>query len=207
MIEEAAHTPLAAWESFYVIVGSSGAALTGLQFVVMALISESPLKGSSGREIDAFGTPVIVHFSAVLLIAAILSSPWQGLSNVSIVLAVCGLVGIIYGLIVVRRARSQTGYAPVFEDWLWHAILPITAYTGLFTSALLLRSYAQRVLFVIGAVSLLLLFIGIHNSWDTVTYIALAVRKHNMNNSEQGEENGQVVTPKPPKARKHKGRK
>src|SRR4029079_13856979 len=100
-------TPLAAWESFYVIVGSSGAALTGLQFVVMALIADSPLKGSSTREIDAFGTPVIVHFGAVLLIAAILSSPWQGLSNVSIVLAVCGLVGIIYGIIIIRRARSQ----------------------------------------------------------------------------------------------------
>ena len=207
MIEEAAHTPLAAWESFYVIVGSSGAALTGLQFVVMALISESPLKGSSTREIDAFGTPVIVHFSAVLLIAAILSSPWQGLSNVSIVLAVCGLVGIIYGLIVVNRARSQTGYAPVFEDWLWHAILPITAYTGLFISALLLRSYAQRVLFVIGSVALLLLFIGIHNSWDTVTYIAIAMRKRSSHNSETVEENEHVVSAKSPKTRKHKARR
>ena len=33
-----APTLFTAWESFYVIVGSSGAALTGLQFVVMALI-------------------------------------------------------------------------------------------------------------------------------------------------------------------------
>ena len=173
----------------------------------MALISESPLKGASGREIDAFGTPVIVHFSAVLLIAAILSSPWQGLVNVSIVLALCGLVGIIYGVIVINRARSQTGYAPVFEDWLWHAILPIAAYTGLFISALLLRSYAQRVLFVIGSVALLLLFIGIHNSWDTVTYITLAVRRQNSRNSEPVEESEQAVIPKPQKARKHKARR
>ncbi|SRR6266851_5054040 len=40
-MQEAARLPLAAWESFYVIVGSSGAALTGLQFVVIALIAES----------------------------------------------------------------------------------------------------------------------------------------------------------------------
>ena len=33
-------SPIAAWESFYVIVGSSGAALTGLQFVVIALTTE-----------------------------------------------------------------------------------------------------------------------------------------------------------------------
>lgn len=40
-MEEAVRSPLVAWESFYVIVGSSGAALTGLQFVVIALIAES----------------------------------------------------------------------------------------------------------------------------------------------------------------------
>jgi hypothetical protein len=31
---------LAEWESFYVIVGSSSAALTGLQFVVIALVAD-----------------------------------------------------------------------------------------------------------------------------------------------------------------------
>src|SRR4051812_768692 len=38
---------LAAWESFYVIVGSSAAALTGLQFVVIALIAETARRSSS----------------------------------------------------------------------------------------------------------------------------------------------------------------
>ena|SRR6266536_4124051 len=65
-MEEAGRSPLVAWESFYVIVGSSGAALTGLQFVVMALIAESSRR-SSGREISAFGTPTVIHFCAVLL--------------------------------------------------------------------------------------------------------------------------------------------
>jgi hypothetical protein len=209
MIEEAAHTPLAAWESFYVIVGSSGAALTGLQFVVMALIAESPIRGSSTREIDAFGTPVIVHFSAVLLIAAILSSPWQGLSNVSIALGVCGLVGMFYGVIVVRRAKRQTGYVPVWEDWLWHAVLPLSAYIALFVSALLLRSYAQRVLFIIGGVSLLLLFIGIHNSWDTVTYIALttkAKRAKSDEHSQPGDDVHQETHSDNVKAQRAKGK-
>ena len=30
-----------------------------------------------------------------------------------------------------------------------------------------------KVLFVVGATALLLLFIGIHNAWDTVAYIAV----------------------------------
>src|SRR5947209_6792396 len=41
IMEEAGLLPLERWESFYVIVGSSAGALTGLQFVVMALIAEA----------------------------------------------------------------------------------------------------------------------------------------------------------------------
>jgi len=175
-MEEAARAPLAAWESFYVIVGSSGAALTGLQFVVMALVADSQ-KPSSSREIDAFGTPTIVHFCAVLLISAILSAPWQGLTSVRLVLSTCALVGVIYGIIIVRRAGSQMGYKPVWEDWLWHAILPMFAYTLLLVSSLLIRSYPQRTLFGIATVTLLLLFVGIHNAWDTVTYVAVVLPK------------------------------
>ena len=171
-MEEAARLPLVAWESFYVIVGSSGAALTGLQFVVIALVAESR-KRSTLKEIDAFGTPTIVHFCAVLLVAAILSAPWRGLLSVSVALAACGLAGVLYGLIVLKRAQRQTGYSPVWEDWLWHVVLPLIAYALLLIAGIFLRSYPRGVLFLVGATELLLLFIGIHNAWDTVTYIAV----------------------------------
>jgi hypothetical protein len=171
-MEEAARSPLIAWESFYVIVGSSGAALTGLQFVVIALIAESRTR-STLQQIDAFGTPTIVHFCAVLLVSAILSAPWPTLSSIGAVLGVCGATGVVYGVVVVIRARRQTGYRPVFEDWLWHTVLPLVAYTLLLVAAVMLRSYPRRVLFVVGATTLLLLFIGIHNAWDTVTFIAV----------------------------------
>jgi hypothetical protein len=169
---EDAHSSLAAWESFYVIVGSSGAALTGLQFVVIALISESQRR-STAREIDAFGTPTIVHFCAVLLVAAILSAPWHALSRVSLALGAVGLAGVVYGGIVVKRAGRQPAYRPVFEDWLWHAVLPLIAYGSILISAVSLRSYPVRTLFVVGGMALLLLFIGIHNAWDTVTFITV----------------------------------
>ena len=69
-----AHDTLLAWENFYIIVGSSAGALTGLQFVVMALAAETEINTDTG-EVDAFGTPTIVHFCAVLLVSAILSMP------------------------------------------------------------------------------------------------------------------------------------
>src|ERR1700674_1680155 len=110
-----AQDTLLAWENFYIIVGSSAGALTGLQFVVMALVTDSPTRTDTGT-IDAFGTPTIVHFCAVLLVSSILSAPWPTLSSIGLVLGVCGAAGVVYTVIVVVRARRQSGYSPVFED-------------------------------------------------------------------------------------------
>src|SRR6266478_2786568 len=99
---------LPAWQNFYVIIGSAAAALTGLMFVVIALIAGTGQRRSSAS-VGAFGTPTVVHFCLALLVAA----------------------------------------------------------------AIVLPGHAVPALFVIGAVTVLLLFIGIHNAWDSVLYIAI----------------------------------
>lgn len=175
-MDEAARVPLAAWESFYVIVGSSAGALTGLQFVVMALIAESRTRSTS-REVAAFGTPTIVHFCAALLIAAILSAPWPALTYASIAVGACGAAGVVYVCLVIRRARRTSHYRPVMEDWVWHTILPLLAYAGLLVAGVILPGRSSAALFVIAVSSLMLVFIGIHNAWDTVTYVAIDLRK------------------------------
>jgi len=163
---------LADWESFYVIVGSSGAALTGLQFVVVALLVDVHRKGTS-REIDTFATPTVMHFCAALLISAILSAPWPGPGGIVLTLAMTGVAGVGYAVLIAVRARRVAGYAPVFEDWLFHVLLPLAAYAIVAAAALLLPARPEPALFAIGGTALLLLFIGIHNAWDTVTYIAI----------------------------------
>ena len=165
-------SPLSAWQTFFFLVGSSGAALTGLQFVVIALIAESNRQPTT-REIETFGTPTILHFCAVLLVSAMLNAPWQGLSRVSYALGACSVAGVVYAVIVVRRARRQKNYRPVFEDWLCHSVLPLIAYTSLLIASLTLTQYPRQALFIIAGTVLLLLFVGIHNAWDTVTYITV----------------------------------
>ena len=113
-----AATELTGWANFYVIVGSSAGALIGLQFVVIALIAETEAAGSM-LEIRAFGTPTIVHFCFVLLIAAIVNAPWPRLVSAAMCLGFCGAAGVGYILLVIRHARRQTGYAPDAEDWSW----------------------------------------------------------------------------------------
>jgi hypothetical protein len=164
---------LSSWESFYVIVGSSGAALTGLSFVVIALVAEAQLR-SSLAEIYTFGTPTVVHFCAAFLISVMMSAPWHGLLTLSVLFGLTGVAGVGYIALVVRRARLQKGYQPVWEDWLWHTVLPLLAYFGIAIAGALLTSHVVGALFTVGAMSVLLLFIGIHNAWDTVTYLAVA---------------------------------
>jgi hypothetical protein len=175
---------LGAWESFYVIVGSASAALTGLMFVVVTLIAERA--GTRSVEASgAFATPTVVHFCAALLIAAILSAPWPALWNAGLFLGMCGLAGVIYSLVIAWRARKQTAYQPVLEDWLWHTIFPFIAYAALLVGAMMLEGNPTPMLFVIGAATVLFLFIGIHNAWDTVTYVAFTDSQSENKNQEQ----------------------
>ncbi len=163
-------TELKGWESFYVIVGSSAGALIGLQFVVVTLISEMPVARRDEQAGGAFATPSVVHFAGVLLLSAILSAPWNGIGTVSVFWGLMGLSGIVYAIIVYRRMRVQTAYKPVFEDWLFHVLLPLLAYATLAVAAYEARSVERAALFLVGGAALLLLFIGIHNAWDAVIY-------------------------------------
>jgi modulator of FtsH protease len=177
---------LAAWNSFYVIVGSSAGALTGLQFVVMTLIAQkAPARADEAHA--AFATPTIVHFGAVLLLSAILSVPWQEVLPVAAVLGLMGLVGIVYMIVVAGRMRVQTAYTTNFWDWLYYALLPLAAYAILLLSACAAPSHMTEALFGVGATALLLLFTGIHNAWDSVIYLVLYSNQESIHGSEKND--------------------
>ena len=184
MIEDAALSTLARWQNFYVIVGSSAGALTGLQFVTMTLISEGGVIDQ--RAVQAFGSPTVVQFCVALLLSAIANCPWRTLHAAALVLGCCGIGGFAYSLTVVRHARKQTDYHPDLEDWMWYGWLPLVAYASLVLAGLLLMRNPTMGLFVVAAVSLALLFIGIHNSWDSVIYIAM--NRHGKTGEEKGKD-------------------
>jgi hypothetical protein len=159
------------WENFYVILGSAAAGLTGLQFVVIALIADRRTVGTL-HTIDTFATPTITHFCAALMVSAILTSPWPSLAEAGFGVAAAGFFGFGYSVVVLRRVRSEVDYKPVLEDWIWHVMLPISSYIVLFLAGAFLTHHPEGAPFVVGGMVLLLLFIGIHNAWDSVTYVA-----------------------------------
>ncbi|HXK12425.1 MAG TPA: hypothetical protein VMT70_22495 [Vicinamibacteria bacterium] len=167
---------LFAWQSFYVIVGSSGGALIGIQFVVITLVA-ALRHAPTDDEVGAYASPTVVHFALALIVSAVMSAPWASLVPPSLVLAALGSGGLVYVAAVIRRARRQTGYAPVWQDWVWYTSLPSCAYAAIALAAPVLPTRTQLALSVIGTAALALLVIGVHNAWDSVKHIVLVVRR------------------------------
>jgi hypothetical protein len=164
---------LSGWDNFYVIVGSAAGGLTGLTFVVIALISDARRVRPAG--IAGFVTPTIVHFCSVLGLAAYMAIPHQGVLTLSLGLAAGGIAGIVYGASIQQKIGGQSPeYTPVVEDWAFNVILPMLSYLGLVALAALLWSHPAAALYGVALVALVLLFVGIHNAWDIAVWMTLS---------------------------------
>lgn len=165
------------WVNFYVIIGSSAGALIGLLFVVVTLMADMPRMEGEEQATKAFTTPSVVHFQIVLLLSAIICAPWHSYMVVTVLWGLVGVFGLVYSSIVIRRLHGQPAYDPVFEDWLFYVLLPLTGYAALVGSACLAHFHERPALFCVGASALLLLFAGIHNAWDIVTHLVFVRRR------------------------------
>ena len=176
-METGIHAALAPWANFYLLTGTAAAALTGLQFLVQTLLASNPGQAAGTDPeagIEAFGTPTVVHFTMALVYSAAMSVPWPGRASLAAGIGILGAGALVYSLVVLRRARRQRTYAPVFEDWLWHVILPSASNAGIVVAAFLLRGEGALPTYLLAVATLLLLCVAIHNAWDTVTWLTLA---------------------------------
>lgn len=170
---DAASPLLAPWANYFFMIGSSAAGLTGLTFVVISLIMARERRDGAQEGIAAFTTPTVMHFAAALFVSGTLIAPWHSLAHAGVLVALTGLGGVAYILRVMRRTRRLTVYTPDLEDWIWYSILPLGAYGAIFAGAIGLPTVPVYALFVLAGGVMLLIFAGIRNAWDVVTYIAV----------------------------------
>jgi hypothetical protein len=161
------------WSSFYVVIGSSAAALTGLMFVVITIVTGNERVTQSQDGISTFSTPIVMHFCAVLFVSAVLIAPWHRMIFPGVLIGLLSLFEFAYLGWVALRTRRLTGYAPDLDDWTWYWILPLAAYSAIFGGAIGLEIAPADALFALAAGALLLIFIGIRNAWDIVTYLTV----------------------------------
>ena len=172
---------LSNWQNFYMIMGTAAATLTGLMFVVTTLIAGIDAQlPTLNAAVSAFNTPTVVHFGTVLLLAGILSAPWQSLSALSLLLLLVGLGMVLYSIVVLRRMRQVPHYQSTKEDWLWYMAFPLLSNSLLVVSAFLLLNNPSNALYVVGLAMIILLLVGVRNAWDMVTFLAIE-RSHSQN--------------------------
>lgn len=173
------------------MIGSSAAALTGLMFVVITLVTRDEDAVRSRDGVSTYSTPTVMHFCAVLLVSAVLVAPWRALVHPAILIALTGLGGIVYVARVIERAKRMA-YTPDLEDWVWYHILPLLTYIVLFAGSIALPIASPEGALAIAATVVILIFIGIHNAWDVVTFSRFPTMYESL---ERGQRLGQVHAP------------
>ncbi len=171
---ESFSSQLSAWSTFYATMGTSAAALTGLVFVVITLIRDVQSMKPNAEGLATFTTPTVIHFCAALYVAAVFIVPWRTYGGVAVLVGLGGLYGVIYVARVIHRTMhlSRDTYVPDSEDWTWYGAVPLLAYLAILGGAVALPHAALQSLFAIAGGELLLMFVGIRNAWDVVTYLA-----------------------------------
>lgn len=175
---ETVSSQLGAWSTFYVTMATAAATLTGLVFVVITLVRDAKSIQPNEAGLATFTTPIVIHFGAALYVSAVFIVPWRAYGGVALLVGLCGIYGLVYmARVVMRTLRlGDDDYTPDLEDWIWYNFVPLLSYLAILGGAIALPHAALQALFAIAGGVLLLLYCGIRNAWDVVTYLAIRER-------------------------------
>jgi hypothetical protein len=162
---ESATLALEGWHDFYLLLGTAAAALVALLFVAVS-IGVGYLTSERAVATRVFFSPLVIHFSAVLVISAISLTPATHPAFIEAALMLTGLVGIVVsGIILVHLARAEYE-GMVFFDNLGYGGIPATAYATIIVAAFLAARGWNWSLHLLGASVMTLILINIRNAWD-----------------------------------------
>ena len=162
---------LHAWHDFYVLIGTAAATLIGLMFVA-ASIASSYMTEQHKAGIQAFFSPTVVHFAAVLITCVVLSAPSLTWTVLGGLLLAIGAVGLGYSCTVwVRMGRRGFTATIDLADRFWYALSPVAGHLLLVAAALMLLMVGDgRSLQVLAVAIVLLLLAAIRNAWDITAW-------------------------------------
>ena len=110
------------------------------------------------------------------MVSGMLCAPWPALVVPATILAFAGVTGMSYQCRLVwitLVAVTDRPHQPDVEDHMWYLVLPTVAYAVLVAGGAVLTVVPRIAAYAPASAVALLLLIGIHNSWDVVTYITI----------------------------------
>jgi len=163
---------LHAWQGFYTLLGGAAATLTGLVFVAASLGARL-INEESDPKVRTFITPTVIYFSLVLLVSLLMNVPNQTRPALAVQLAVVGLSGAGYSLSHLARLRGfQRDGGLSRQTWAWNLAQPLHGALWLLGGAFGLRVSVTGGLDAAAVGAVLLIMVGIHNSWNMTLSLA-----------------------------------
>lgn len=165
------------WENFFYLIGSAAGALIGIMFIVITLTAgHEPRRVSRGAPV--YVTPIVFHFAVVLVVSAISEVSGLSLAAVTVLLGASAIAGLAYSVTTTIRLCRKGWEDPIpgWSDKCFYGFLPTTIYLALMGAAGAVWMGQRRAPFIVGAIVLGLLLLGIRNAWDLAT--TLAQRAH-----------------------------
>ena len=159
------------WENYYLMVGSSAAALIGLMFVVMTLTAgRDPTEIERGKKV--YSSPIVWHLAVVLVLSGAATAPVMPVRLFAGITICLGFLGIRLGV------RSVIGISRFFNapdrsfDAIWYGVAPALVCVGLVAAGWAMFVGHRWAPAAVGADLMALLLVSIHAEWDLVTYLA-----------------------------------
>src|SRR6185312_1665987 len=166
--------PLEHWHEFYVLLGTAAAALVALQFVAASL-GAGYLSFDTAVATRTYMTPVIVHFTSVLIASALALVPWHNATTCAVALGIPAAIGAIYSTILGIRILTDPGDHVELDDRLCHGVAPPVGYGLGVGAAIMFHLASPYAAITLAAALFLLLCVNIRNAWDSTLFLA---RKH-----------------------------
>ena len=160
------------WHDFYLLVGTASATLVGLMFVA-ASIGSSVFSEHNRNALQAFFSPTVVNFAAVLFVCIGVMVPSQTWLSLGLLLAGGGVAGLIYAGRVWVQMFVRRSFKVDAVDRFFYAMIPVVGYLLVFASGVMLLLRTPWSSDVTAAALVTLLFAGIRNAWDMTTWIMM----------------------------------
>jgi hypothetical protein len=160
------------WHDFYLLVGTASATLVGLMFVA-ASIGSSVFSEQHRNALQAFFSPTVVNFAAVLFICIGVMIPSQTWLSLGLLLAGGGVAGLIYTGRVWVQMFVRRSFHVDMTDRMFYATVPLVGYLLVLTAGILLLLRTRWSAEVTAAALAVLLFAAVRNAWDMTTWIMM----------------------------------
>ena len=162
------------WHDFFLLLGTASATLVGLMFVA-ASIGATVFNEDHRGALQAFITPTVVHFAAVLFACLVNTMPIHSWESLGALLAAGGLAGVAYGGRVLMQLIVRHRFNVDLVDRMYYALIPMVAYLLALSAAILGFLHIAASAYVMAAALLVLMVAGLRNAWDMMLWIMIKV--------------------------------